>query len=62
MHVPSEIPVTNPVSLIVATAVLDEVHGLVVAAELLPINWVVLPTQVVKFPDIVGRGFICTTI
>ena len=41
--VPAVIPVTNPVLSTVATAVLDDVHGVVIAGEADPVNWVVKP-------------------
>ena len=42
---------------IVATEVLDENHGLVVAGVTLPVNCVVKPIQTLKLPVIVGKSF-----
>ena len=55
--VPTLTLVTNPVLLIVATEVLDETQGFVIAAVALPVNWVVKPIQTFKLPVIVGNGF-----
>jgi hypothetical protein len=52
--VPAETPVTTPRFVTEATAVLDETHGLVVAAVALPDNVILEPTQTVLFPVIVG--------
>ena len=41
--VPAVIPVTNPVLSTVATAALEEVHGVVIAGAADPVNWVVKP-------------------
>jgi hypothetical protein len=41
--VPAVIPVTNPVLSTVATATLEEVHGVVVDGAADPVNWVVKP-------------------
>ena len=56
--VPAATPVTNPVVLIVATAELEVVQALEVAAVAVPDNWVVLPTQALKVPVIVGSALI----
>jgi hypothetical protein len=58
--VPAETPVTRPVLFTVATPVLFEVQLPVPVAELLPVNCVLDPTQIVAVPVIVGRGFIVT--
>ena len=58
--VPPLIPVTNPVLFTVATLVLEELQGFVVAAVALPINCVVVLAQIIRFPVIVGYGFTVT--
>lgn len=58
--VPAATPVTTPVLLTVATVVVAEVHGLVVAAVPDPINVVVEAIQTFKVPVIVGSAFIVT--
>ncbi len=58
--VPALTPVTNPVLLIVATAGLEETHGVVVAAVPLPVNCVVPCAQITKVPVIVDKGFTVT--
>ena len=50
--VPAVTPVTTPVLFTVAIEVLDEVHGLVVAAVPEPVKVVVLPAQTLEVPDI----------
>ena len=60
--VPAETPVTMPVLFTVATPVLFEVQLPVPVAELLPVNCVLDPTQIVVFPVIVGSGFIVTVV
>ena len=54
--VPAETPVTTPVLLTVATAVLEETHGLEPAAVPDPVNVVVDPTQTPLDPVIVVVG------
>ena len=53
-------PVTTPLLLTVATPVLADIHGLVVAAVPLPVKVVVLPTQTLVVPLIVGRALTVT--
>ncbi|MNU93585.1 hypothetical protein D3C71_835290 [compost metagenome] len=53
--VPAEMPVTSPVFEIVATAGLEDVHGLVAFGVPVADNWVVAPTQAVNVP--VTEGF-----
>jgi hypothetical protein len=60
VDVPAETPVTTPAVDTVATAVFDEVQGLVIAADPEPVRVVVAPTQAERVPDIVGFGFIVT--
>jgi hypothetical protein len=55
--VPAETPVTRPKFEIVATVVLLEVHGVVVAAVPLPVNCKVAFSQTSVPPEIVGSGF-----
>ena len=55
--VPTKIDVTKPVVSIVATELLDETQGLVGEGAALPVNWVVKPTQTLKFPVMVGNAF-----
>ena len=47
---------TRPVTVTVATAVLEDVQGLLVAAGAVPVNCVVRPTQTEVVPEIVGLG------
>jgi len=54
--VPALTPVTRPF-VTVATAVLLEVHGFVVAGEPDPVNCIVDPTQTGELPEIVGFAF-----
>jgi hypothetical protein len=61
VDVPAETPVTTPLGDTVATAVLDEVQGLVIAAVPEPVNVVVAPVQAESVPAIVGLAFIVTT-
>ena len=56
--VPAETPVTTPVLLTVATAVLEETHGLEPAAVPEPVNVVVEPAHKVDEPVIVVVGLI----
>ena len=58
--VPALTPVTNPVLLIVATAGLEETHGLVVAAVAEPTNEIVEPTHTLVDPVILGKAFTVT--
>ena len=60
--VPAETPVIKPVLSTVATAVLEEAHGLFVAAVPLPVNCVVAPKHTLNVPVIVGNGFTVTTV
>jgi predicted AlkP superfamily pyrophosphatase or phosphodiesterase len=59
--VPAVIPVTNPVLSTVATAALEEVHGVVVDGAADPVNCVVEFTHTVGVPVIVGRALTVTT-
>jgi hypothetical protein len=61
VDVPAVTPVTTPLGDTVATAVLDEVQGLVIAAVPEPVNVVVAPVQAESVPAIVGLAFIVTT-
>jgi len=54
--VPALTPVTTPALVIVATAVLDEVHGVVGCAVAEPVRVEVLPIQVFKVPLMVGNA------
>ena len=54
--VPALIPVTTPNELIVAMPVFDEAHGVVACTVAVPVNVVVLPTQVVNVPLILGKA------
>ncbi len=56
MVVPTETAVTSPVPLIVATATLDDTHGLVAAAATDPVSCEVSPRQTASEPLIVGSG------
>jgi hypothetical protein len=51
--VPGFTPVTKPVLVIVATPVLEELHGVAVGVPV-PVKVVVDPSQIVKVPPIVG--------
>ena len=55
--VPALTPVTTPELFTVAIAVLDEVHGVVACAVADPVSVVVLPTQTLIVPVMVGKGF-----
>ena len=57
---PAATPVTKPVLLIVATAVVADTHGFTAAAVPDPVNCVVDPTHVDKVPVIVGAAVIVT--
>ena len=50
---PDDTPVTTPLELTVATPVLADTHGLLVAAVPEPVNVVVLPTQTTAVPVMV---------
>ena len=50
--VPAEIPVTKPVLLTVALAVLELTHGLFVVGVPDPVNCVCAPTQTEVIPEI----------
>jgi hypothetical protein len=58
--VPKDTAVINPVFEIVATPVLFEVQGLLVAAVADPVSCVVALTQTVVSPEIVGKGLTVT--
>ena len=58
--VPALTPVTSPVLLIVATPVDADDHGVVGFAVAEPDNCVVLPTQAISVPVIVGSGLTVT--
>ena len=58
--VPAATPVTRPVVFTVASAVVADVHGLVVAAVPEPVSWVAEPTQVLNVPVIVGMAVTVT--
>ena len=58
--VPAVTPVTTPLLVTVATPVLADTHGLVVAAVADPVNVVVLPTHTLVVPLIVGRALTVT--
>ena len=60
--VPAATPVTNPVALIVATAVFDEVHAFTAAGEAEPFNCLVAPIQADKVPPIVGNALTVTAL
>jgi hypothetical protein len=57
VDVPLETPLTNPVELTVATAVLEEIQGLTTAGVPEPLSCEVVLLQKVKVPVIVGFGF-----
>jgi hypothetical protein len=54
IDVPALTAVTTPVLLTVATPVVAETHGLLVAAVALPVNVKLLPTHIAALPVIVG--------
>ena len=58
--VPAAIPVTNPAVLTVATDVVADTQGVVVAAVPEPVNCVVAPAQSVRVPVIVGTALTVT--
>lgn len=57
---PADTPVTTPVLLTVATVVVADTQGVVVAAVPEPVNAVVELIQVLNVPVIVGVGFTVT--
>ena len=59
--VPDAIAVTNPVLSTVATAGVEDVHGVVVDGLADPVNWVDNPSHTVMMPVIVGSAFTVTT-
>ena len=60
--VPAFTPVTKPMLLTVATVVVEEVHGLVVAVVPDPVSRVVEPAHTVRVPVIDGAAFIVTVV
>jgi hypothetical protein len=60
VEVPEATPVTKPPLVIVATVVLDETHGFVVAAVPEPKRVTFEPTQIDVDPLMVGNGFTVT--
>ena len=52
--VPTETVVTSPAEEMLATAVFDEVHGVVASAVADPVSADVLPIQALSVPDITG--------
>ena len=58
--VPGFTPVTTPALFTVATAVLEDVHGLTAAGVPEPVNVVVVPSQTVNVPLIVGCALTVT--
>ena len=60
VDVPADTPVTTPPFVIVATPVLEDVHGLTAAGVPDHVNVVVSPTHTVSVPVIVGAGFTVT--
>src|SRR6185436_9993955 len=60
VDVPADTPVTTPPFVMVATPVLDDVHGLTAAGVPDPVNVVVNPTHTVSVPVIAGAGFTVT--
>jgi len=59
-EVPAETPVTTPVELTVATLVLADTHGLLVAAVPDPVNVVVPVPQILAVPLMVGFALTVT--
>jgi hypothetical protein len=59
-EVPELTAVTRPALVTVATLVVAETQGLVVAAVALPVSVKVLPTHIAELPVIVGSGFTVT--
>ena len=58
--VPAATAVTKPEPEIVATPVLDDVHGVVASGVADPVSDEVLPTHAFKVPVMAGKGFTCT--
>ena len=58
--VPAATPVTRPVPLTVATVVVPDTQGVVVAAVPEPVSCVIAPAQTVKVPVIAGAAMIVT--
>ena len=58
--VPALFPVTTPALVIVATTVLEDVHGLTAAGVPEPVNVVVPSSQIVNVPVIEGWAFTVT--
>ncbi len=59
-EVPALTAVTIPVLVTVATLVVAETQGFVVAAVALPVKVRVLPTHIAELPVIVGSGLTVT--
>ena len=59
--VPAVIPVTNPVLSTVATAGVEDVHGVVPNGVADPVNCVVNPSHTPRIPVIVGVPLTVTT-
>lgn len=57
VEVPALTPVTTPVLDTVATALLDEVQGVVASAVAEPVSVEVLPTQALSVPLMMGSAF-----
>ena len=57
---PAVTPVTTPVLLTVATAGVADTHGLTAAGAAEPVKLVVLPTQALNVPVIVGVALTVT--
>ena len=57
---PAETPVTTPVLLTVATAIVPDTQGFTAAGVPEPVNGVVAPTHTVSVPVIVGLGLTVT--
>jgi hypothetical protein len=62
VEVPTETAVTSPVNEMVATEVLPDTHGLVVAAVPDPVSCEVKPTHIEVVPDIVGLALTVTVV
>jgi len=60
MEVPEPTAVNTPALVTVATLVVAETQGLVVAAVALPIKVKELPTHIAELPVIVGSGLTVT--
>ena len=58
--VPADTPVTTPLEFTVATAIVADTQGLVVAAVPEPVKVVVNPTQALDVPVMVGNALIVT--